>query len=55
MKEKLAGAVPCNDHRHTGDNIGVLSHSAWGETGIQKPVEELFVRVSDNDSNMLKG
>ena len=55
MVEKLAGAVPCSKHRHTGEHIGQLSNSSWAETGLKKPVEELFVRVSDNGSNMIKG
>ena len=55
MVEKLAGAVPCSKDRHTGDHISDLSAKAWRETGITKPVEQLFVRVSDNGSNMLKG
>ena len=55
MGEKLAGAVPCNSDRHTGEHIAELSNEAWSETGIKKPVEELFARVSDNGSNMIKG
>eukprot|EP00966_Prymnesium_polylepis_P146735 3389398-Prymnesium_polylepis.1 len=55
MVEKLAGAVPCSTHRHTGEHIGELSNIAWEETGIKKPTEELFVRISDNGSNMIKG
>ena len=55
MREKLAGAVPCNADRHTGDHISELSDQAWKETGITKPVEQLFARVSDNGANMIKG
>ena len=55
MVEKLAGAVPCSKHRHTGDHIGEMSNTAWADTGIKKPIEELYVRISDNGSNMIKG
>jgi hypothetical protein len=55
MVEKLAGAVPCSKHRHTGEHIGELSNTAWAESGLKKPVEEIFARVSDNGSNMIKG
>ena len=55
MCEKLAGAVPCSAHRHTGEHIGELSDEAWAATGLKKPVQEIFVRVSDNGSNMIKG
>ena len=55
MGEKLAGAVPCNADRHTGEHIRDLSNAAWKTTGITKPVEEIFARVSDNGSNMIKG
>ena len=56
MNEKLAGAVPCNDQRHTpGEHIAELSHATWRETGITEPVTQLFARISDNGSNMMKG
>ena len=54
MVEKLAGAVPCSTHRHTGEHIAELSNNSWAETGIKQPTEELFVRISDNGSNMIK-
>ena len=38
-REKLAGAVPCNTDRHTGDHIAELSNEAWRGTGINKPVD----------------
>jgi hypothetical protein len=49
MVEKLAGAVPCSDRRHTGEYIGELSNAAWAASGIVKPPEEIFAR------NMIKG
>ena len=55
MREKLAGAVPCNADRHTGNHIAELSDEAWKATGLHKPVQELFARISDNGSNMIKG
>ncbi len=42
MVEKLAGAVPCSDRRHTGEYIGELSNAAWAASGIVKPTEEIF-------------
>jgi hypothetical protein len=47
--------VPCSDRRHTGEYIGELSNSAWTGSGIVKPTEEIFARISDNSSNMIKG
>ena len=55
MVEKLAGAVPCSDRRHTGEYIGELSNAAWAAAGIVKPTEEIFARICDNGSNMIKG
>lgn len=55
MVEKLCGAVPCKKHRHTGEHIGELSDAAWASSGLQNPVEDIFVRVSDNGANMIKG
>ena len=55
MNEKLVGAIPCNAERHTGDHIAELSHTAWKASGIDKPVEQIFARISDNGSNMIKG
>ena len=55
MVEKLAGAVPCSAHRHTGEHIGELSDEAWAASGLTKPTEQIFARVSDNGSNMIKG
>ena len=55
MVEKLAGAVPCSKHRHTGERIGQMSDSAWAESGLTRPTEQIFARVSDNGSNMIKG
>ena len=55
MVEKLAGAVPCSDRRHTGEYIGELSNVAWAAAGIVKPTEEIFARICDNGSNMIKG
>ena len=55
MVEKLAGAVPCSKDRHTGEHIGTLSNDAWEDTGLKSPIEQLFVRISDNGSNMIKG
>ena len=55
MVEKLSGAVPCSEDRHTGDFIGEISDEAWGSCGIVKPIEQLFARISDNGANMLKG
>ena len=55
MCEKLCGAVPCRQDRHTGKYIGEMSDAAWASSGISKPAEQLFVRVCDNGSNMVKG
>lgn len=55
MCEKLAGAVPCSKDRHTGEFIGNVSDTTWASSGLEKPVEQIFVRVCDNGSNMLKG
>ena len=55
MVEKLAGSVPCSKFRHTGEHIGTMSDTSWKETGISKPTEEIFARVSDNGSNMISG
>lgn len=55
MREVLSGAVPCSKDRHTGEFICEISDAAWKGTGIEKPIEEIFVRVSDNGTNMLKG
>jgi hypothetical protein len=33
----------------------VLSNAAWAESGIVKPTEEIFARISDNSSNMIRG
>ena len=55
MVEKLAGAVPCSNERHTGEHIGTLSNDAWAATGLKEPVENIFLRVSENGSNMIKG
>jgi len=55
MCEKLSGSVPCSEDRHTGEFIGTLSDEAWAAGGIDKPIEQIFVRVSDNGANMLKG
>lgn len=55
MAEKLAGSVPCSAHRHTGAHIGELSNEAWALTDLKKPTEQIFMRVSDNGSNMIKG
>ncbi len=41
MVEKLAGAVPCSDRRHTGEHIGELSNAAWAASGIVKPTEDM--------------
>ena len=32
-----------------------MSNAAWADSGIKKPIEEIFVRVSDNGANMIKG
>ena len=40
---------------HTGEHIAELSHATWRETGITEPVTQLFARISDNGSNMMKG
>ena len=37
MKEKLAGAVPCNSDRHTGLHVSDLSHEAWRRNLNQDP------------------
>ena len=55
MKEKLAGSIPCAKDRHTGTHIAELSNAAWAATGLKKPIEEIFARVSDNGTNMIKG
>ena len=55
MSEKLAGAVPCNADRHTGIHIADLSNAAWKDTGLDHPITQLFGRISDNGSNMVKG
>ena len=55
MVEKLSGAVPCSDHRHTAAHISELSLKAWAATGISDPIDQIFVRVSDNGANMIKG
>lgn len=41
--------------RHTGEHIGELSNEAWANAGLKNPVEDIFVRVSDNGTNMIKG
>ena len=55
MVEKLSGSVPCSKERHTGDHIAQISDQAWATTGLDKPVEQIFERVCDNGSNMIKG
>ena len=55
MSEKLAGAVPCSEDRHTGLCIGEISDEAWVSSGLNKPIQQIFARVSDNGSNILKG
>lgn len=55
MVEKLCGSVPCKEKRHTGEHIGELSDAAWAGSGLENPIEDIFVRVSDNGTNMIKG
>lgn len=55
MKEKLCCSLPCSKDRHTGEWIAEVSDEAWAASGIDKPVEQICTRVSDNGSNMLKG
>lgn len=55
MVEKLCGSVPCSRKRHTGEHIGELSDAAWASSGLHDPVHDIFARVSDNGSNMIKG
>ena len=38
---------------HHADTTAKLK--AWAQSGLKKPIEEIFVRVSDNGSNMIKG
>ena len=55
MVEKLAGAVPCSKDRHTGEHIGEMSDEAWAKSGLKEPTQDIFIRVCDNGSNMIKG
>lgn len=55
LVEKLCGSVPCKQKRHTSEYIGELSDEAWANSGLSDPIADIFARVSDNGSNMIKG
>jgi hypothetical protein len=54
MGEVLTGAIPCAKDHHTGDHVDDLSNKAWKAVGLDKPVEQIFKRKSDQGSNMIK-
>ncbi|KAL1527009.1 hypothetical protein AB1Y20_015697 [Prymnesium parvum] len=54
-REVMRCRVPCKKKRHTAEHIGELSDAAWASSGLRHPVEDIFVRVSDNGANMIKG
>jgi hypothetical protein len=55
MEEKLGAALPCSQERHTGSHIAEMTDDAMAAVGVDIPEEELFKRICDNGSNMIKG
>ena len=55
MVEKLAGAVPCRDSRHTGEYVFEASIAELEKLGIDDPNEQVFRGKTDRGSNMVKG
>jgi len=55
MVEKLAGAVPCRNDRHTGEYVLEASLDAIRPLGITDPDEQVFRGKTDRGSNMVKG
>lgn len=55
MQERLAGAMPCEKHRHTGEHVAEMTDLMLGEVAITDPISQTFACKSDCGSYMIKG
>jgi hypothetical protein len=55
MRNLLIGAVPCSAESHTGIMVDNETQRALSELGVTDMSEEIFVKLSDNGSNMKCG